>query len=388
MTTNPPARRLRLKASQRLSSDGRWKTFLKIPCLLQYTPTGVYYARVRVGGKLVRRSLKTAVYTDALLRLGDFLKELRSVPPSTDLAPVTFAEARSRFQEQLHNRHDLKPRAQEYREGCIKVLLKTWPALDELKLKRISETACQEWAKRFLEAGYNEHYFNQTLSTLRQILACGGLTPNPAASVKRRGVRLKDLKLPEPHQFLALLQNLEQGGGGQSRHAADLVRFLAFSGCRLSEARHVTWADVDLKQGHLWVENAKQRLTSLSTSRRKVPIIADMRDLLQRLQNSNPSPTEPVCRVHECQKSMTRACRELNLPRLTHHDLRHLFATRCIESGVDVPTVSRWLGHRDGGALAMKVYGHLRDRHSSEMAKKVTFAAQPSGRRTRPSQDP
>ena len=30
--------------------------------------------------------------------------------------------------------------------------------------------------------------------------------------------------------------------------------------------------------------------------------------------------------------------------------------TSCIESGVDIPTVSRWLGHRDGGALAMRVY--------------------------------
>jgi integrase len=35
-----------------------------------------------------------------------------------------------------------------------------------------------------------------------------------------------------------------------------------------------------------------------------------------------------------------------------------------IESGVDIPTVSRWLGHKDGGALAMRVYGHLRQEHS------------------------
>jgi hypothetical protein len=28
--------------------------------------------------------------------------------------------------------------------------------------------------------------------------------------------------------------------------------------------------------------------------------------------------------------------------------------TRCIESGIDIPTVSRWLGHQDGGVLAMK----------------------------------
>jgi hypothetical protein len=50
-----------------------------------------------------------------------------------------------------------------------------------------------------------------------------------------------------------------------------------------------------------------------------------------------------------------------------------LFATRCIEAGVDIPTVSRWLGHVDGGALAMKVYGHLRRSHSQESAKLVTF---------------
>src|SRR3989441_223780 len=39
----------------------------------------------------------------------------------------------------------------------------------------------------------------------------------------------------------------------------------------------------------------------------------------------------------------------------------------------DIQTVSRWLGHKDGGALAMKVYGHLRDHHSVAMAQKVTF---------------
>jgi integrase len=50
-----------------------------------------------------------------------------------------------------------------------------------------------------------------------------------------------------------------------------------------------------------------------------------------------------------------------------------LFATRCIEAGVDIPTVSRWLGHQDGGALCMKTYGHLRDEHSQREALKVTF---------------
>jgi hypothetical protein len=78
-------------------------------------------------------------------------------------------------------------------------------------------------------------------------------------------------------------------------------------------------------------------------------------------------------RVRECQKAIDSACKKLGITRFTHHDLRHLFATRCIESGVDIPTVSRWLGHKDGGALAMKTYGHLRDQHSTTMAQKVIF---------------
>ncbi|NBP22949.1 MAG: hypothetical protein EBU81_00005, partial [Proteobacteria bacterium] len=85
------------------------------------------------------------------------------------------------------------------------------------------------------------------------------------------------------------------------------------------------------------------------------------------------APTDSVFRISEAQKSIDRACTALGIERVTHHDLRHLFATTCIECGVDIPTVSRWLGHSDGGALAMKTYGHLRQEHSQSEARKVTF---------------
>ena len=101
-----------------------------------------------------------------------------------------------------------------------------------------------------------------------------------------------------------------------------------------------------------------------------------MRELLERLKATREDfvLTDKVMRVSECQLAMNTGTTKLGLSHLTHHDLRHLFATRCIESEVDIPTVSRWLGHKDGGALAMKVYGHLRDAHSNAMAQKVTFA--------------
>jgi hypothetical protein len=40
---------------------------------------------------------------------------------------------------------------------------------------------------------------------------------------------------------------------------------------------------------------------------------------------------------------------------------------------LDRSTHRRWLGHQDGGVLAMKTYGHLRDEHSQRMAEKVKF---------------
>jgi integrase len=108
---------------------------------------------------------------------------------------------------------------------------------------------------------------------------------------------------------------------------------------------------------------------------RRVPLIPDARALFQRMRTerfSDPLDAK-VFRVAECQKALDRACTKVGADRITHHDLRHLFATRCIESGVDIPTVSRWLGHKDGGALAMKTYGHLRREHSIALAQRVTF---------------
>jgi hypothetical protein len=106
-------------------------------------------------------------------------------------------------------------------------------------------------------------------------------------------------------------------------------------------------------------------------------MIPDIRHLLERIRSEKDEAEwlgNPVIGVRECQKAIDTACNKLQIERFTHHDLRHHFATRCTESGVVIPTVSRWLGHKDGGALAMKTYGHLRDQHSTAMAQKVVFS--------------
>jgi integrase len=85
------------------------------------------------------------------------------------------------------------------------------------------------------------------------------------------------------------------------------------------------------------------------------------------------NPPTASARSDSAKGCLATACRRSGYPHFTHHDLRYFFATTCIESGGDIPTVSRWLGHKDGGALAMRVYGHLRQEHSFAAVKKVKY---------------
>jgi integrase len=190
----------------------------------------------------------------------------------------------------------------------------------------------------------------------------------------------KKLTLPDSKTFAAFVTEIENGGSGHSKPCADLVRFMAFGGFRKTEAANVTWGDCAFTPdggGLITVRGDPETgLKNRSPGEvRQVPMIKQMRELLGRIREERPNepPEKPVMLVRECQKAMNRAAKVVGMERITHHDLRHLFATRCIESGVDIPTVSKWLGHKDGGALAMKVYGHLRNEHSQAMAGKVHF---------------
>lgn len=367
------------KRDEHLSSDGNWRSFPKVPHLLQYVPNGNYYGRIKLGGKVIRESLKTDVWTTAKLRLTDFLKEHRENRNRVDYPK--FSQAVERFKQELERDTSIKPRSKEYRLLCLKKVETTWPDIGSLRLDEIKSKDCKEWAAKL--SGISSHYFNNTIATLRLVIEAGitlhreqggeGLD-NPAEDLKRVRVTQKDLQLPEPAQFKDLVANIRTKSGGWGDRVADLIEFLAYGGMRIySEAVLVKWEDVDWKRKEIVVRGREDTATKNGEIRR-IPIIPDMEVLLSRLKDQlGGVESGRIMKVKQCNGALERACDELGIQKLTHHDLRHLFATRCIESGVDIPTVSRWLGHKDGGALAMKTYGHLRNEHSQAMAQKVKF---------------
>jgi integrase len=298
---------------------------------------------------------------------------------------MTFGDALTIYEQRLADNPKLKPGAKLYREKCIEALVKTWPGLKETDIRKVRKDDCLKWATSLtkptkrLPKGYSPSVYNNTVGTLRQVLALamekGAIYGNPAASIPKRKPTQKKLILPSQEQFEAIVKAIRSAGAWCSQGCGDLVEFLAYGGFRKEEAANITWADCDFEKQSIRVCGDPENRTK-NGEFRSVPMIPEMRELLLKLRAKRPlePASESVMTVRECQKAIDSALNKVqDVQRFTHHDLRHLFATRCIESGVDIPTVSRWLGHKDGGALAMKTYGHLRDDHSTAMAAKVSF---------------
>lgn len=356
-----------------------WET-TSVQNLVRYRPAGTYFARFKIGGKPVWKSLETTVFSVAKQRLPETIREHRAKRESGSavaIGKMTVRDAVHVYLEKVHANVSLKPRSKDYRDGLIDFIARSWPALFGTDVRRVSERDCQDWLVRF-QKQYAPSVVNNAIGTLRAVFAeavnSGARFGNPATNLSRMRIRPKRLELPSREEFLRFVQKIRTAGARQSKDCADVVRFLAYSGVRIGEAKFVTWSDVYFTRRQILVRGDPVTATKNGETR-FVPMIPELEEMLtdSRKARANEPLSATVMRVFECQNSMTHAAAKIGMKRITHHDLRHLFATICIESGVDIPTVSRWLGHKDGGALCMKTYGHLRQDHSLAQAQRVSF---------------
>ncbi|ABG60586.1 tyrosine-type recombinase/integrase [Cytophaga hutchinsonii] len=139
------------------------------------------------------------------------------------------------------------------------------------------------------------------------------------------------------------------------------------AGIRIGEICALTWEDVDTERGIIHIRRTIQRIYNIEDGMRKTELMLDTPktknsireipmsgDLLKMLKpvkkiinnsffvlTNDVKPTEPRTYRSYYKKLM----KELALPDLKFHGLRHSFATRCIESKCDYKTVSVLLGH-------------------------------------------
>ena len=340
--------------------------------LYRLESSGGYYALVKKSGKQFRRSLKTKDRKLADRRLKELKGQIGCLT-LTDDAKLGFEAVANRWLESI--KHTLAEGTITQREIRIKNLS---PFFKGIPLRNITPAQCESWAiKR--GAKLASQTFVHELETMRNVftyaLKHGLILSSPATTIKRPKVSNSKVVIPSREQFVKLVAQIRQSDGRadsqrKSKAGADLVEFLAFSGARIGEARASAWGDVKFQDNMIWIHGTKSE-----DSDRLIPMPTALRDFLLRLKNESAEPPQgKILNTDSAKKCLATACKKLEFPKFTHHDFRHFFATTCIESGVDIPTISRWLGHGDGGALAMRVYGHLQVEHSLAMIKRVNFA--------------
>ena len=160
-----------------------------------------------------------------------------------------------------------------------------------------------------------------------------------------------------------------------------------YTGLRIGELLALTWSDIDFGKGLLFVsktchdgndgENHIRIIDSPKTvnSRRVIPLPKQILPLLKGLKKRSEGEyivadgDKPVF-VRSYQRTFELLLKKLHIPHKGFHSLRHTFATRALECGMDVKTLSEILGHKNA-TITLNRYAHSLWEHKSEMMNKL-----------------
>lgn len=137
-----------------------------------------------------------------------------------------------------------------------------------------------------------------------------------------------------------------------------LYEFYIYSGCRRSEALALTWNDIDLQSMTLHIQGTKTE-----DSDRYLPISEPLLNVIHRIPKTG-------LKLFEYSPDYVSKQFHKVLPNHKLHDLRHTFATKCMESGISLKTIQAWLGHSSID-ITEKIYLHLINDFQRQEAQKL-----------------
>lgn len=139
----------------------------------------------------------------------------------------------------------------------------------------------------------------------------------------------------------------------------NLFLFYLYTGVRRMEALSLTSNDVDRVNNVIHIKGTKTH-----TSDRYITTSADVIALI-------PEKVKPFDYLPNfVTKSFKRVLRALKIDNACLNCLRHTFATRCLESGINIKTVQLWLGHSSYN-LTANTYSHIQKEFLQSEVKKL-----------------
>lgn len=149
-----------------------------------------------------------------------------------------------------------------------------------------------------------------------------------------------------------------------------------YTGLRIGELLALEWEDIDLEKGIIYVkktvyrdrdENGKWGLIidtpKTKSSKREIPIPMHLLEFVREEKSKSKSvfvvenKKGERMSIRSYQYMFERLTEKANVRRLNFHAIRHTFATRALESGVDVKTLSEIMGHKNA-SITLNRYVH------------------------------
>ncbi len=161
-----------------------------------------------------------------------------------------------------------------------------------------------------------------------------------------------------------------------------------YSGLRVGEVLALEWSDIDFVKSELTVNKTCHdgkdkdgtfcRITDTPKTESSCRVIPLPRQLLPYLRDVKKKSTskyvvsngEKVISVRSYQKTFTSLLKRLGIQHKGFHSLRHTFATRALECGMDVKTLSEILGHKSP-TITLNRYVHSMMEHKKDMMNKL-----------------
>jgi integrase len=221
------------------------------------------------------------------------------------------------------------------------------------------------------------------------------LSVSPMAQLSRRE---RPQAKPRTAPRVLSLAEIEQLLGKTPASIRDYLQFVAFTGCRMSEALAIRWQDIDLENGTAQISGQLERKTfrriptKTASGNREVFLTNELVTVLKArrvkaLERGLHGPDQLVfCTKLGTPLSHRNVAREIRragdnaglnpkgMQPISCHDLRHSFVSRLISNGIDPVTVAALAG--DKVETILKVYAHEYDRarRSSDLRERVSAA--------------
>lgn len=336
------------------------RTFQKVgECLYRYSSNGVYYARIKAGGKEIRRSLETTDRALAKRNLAQLRDQQRQIDRSK--SRLTLKELCENYLKTVQHQ---KPKTIERKTLIVNRIKNDWPGGPSIQVSKIKPSDVQLWLARYSLGPVSR---NLHLACIKEILEMaardGVISSSPATHFKAAKLDKPIRKTPTFDEFKTIVADIRsQRFSADAKDSADFVEFIGLAGLGQAETSALRVDDID------WQRETLTTFRHKTKSGFAVPLYPQVRPLLERL-TAGKRGSDRVFAIKDAKRAITAACKRLDLPSYSHRSFRRMFITRAIELGVDVKVIAEWQRHKDGGKLILGTYSHVNRVHSHRMAQ-------------------